>query len=69
MHLFEATELTEVPGGGLACDADEELAIRWASPEELLRLEPQDAKTLVAALACLQGGGPQAPPDGASAAT
>lgn len=55
MHLFEATELSAVPGGGLACDDDEELSFRWAEPAELLTLEPQDAKTLVAALACLDG--------------
>lgn len=49
LHLFEARGLSEVSGGGLACDADEEIEVRRRTPEELLLLDPLDAKTLIAA--------------------
>lgn len=49
IHLFAATDLERVPGGGLACDDDEEIEVMFLPPAELLRLEPADAKTLIAA--------------------
>ena len=49
LHLFEARDLEEVPGGGLACDEDEEIEVLRRAPEELLALDPLDAKTLIAA--------------------
>lgn len=49
MHLFEARGLSQVPGGGLACDEDEEIDVLRRTPEEVLALEPIDAKTLIAA--------------------
>ena len=49
LYLFEARGLSEAPGGGLACDEDEEIDVRRRKPEELLQLDPLDAKTLIAA--------------------
>lgn len=49
VHLFEAEGLELAPGGGLACDEDEEIEVLHMRPEELLLLEPADAKTLLAA--------------------
>ena len=50
LHLFGASGLTELPGGGRACDSDEEIEVLRMRPEEVLRVEPADAKTLIAAL-------------------
>ena len=50
MHLFEARDLVAVPGGGRACDEDEEIEVLALPAKELLQLEPADAKTLLAAL-------------------
>lgn len=49
IHLYRAGGLEPVVGGGLACDADEELELERATPEELLSGGYEDAKTLVAA--------------------
>lgn len=53
LYLFEARGLSEAPGGGLACDEDEEIDVLRRTPEELLTLDPLDAKTLIAAQALL----------------
>lgn len=50
IHLFQATELEAIPGGGLECDSDEELEILWLAPHEVAELDPADGKTLIAAL-------------------
>ena len=50
LHVFEARGLQRVTGGGRSSDEDEELEVLHMRPEELLRLEPGDAKTLIAAL-------------------
>lgn len=55
IHLFEARDLELVPDGGLDCDDDEELELVLMRPEEVLKLEPADAKTLVAAHLLLAG--------------
>lgn len=47
--LFSARGLEEVPGGGLACDDDEEIELVRATPAELLNGASRDAKTLIAA--------------------
>lgn len=54
MFLYLAEGLEAVQGGGLAADADEELAVELASAEDLLASEPGDAKTLVAAFEVLR---------------
>lgn len=54
MTLFAAFDLEPVAGGGLACDADEELAVARLSAAELLD-SARDAKTLVAAGLLLAG--------------
>mgnify|MGYP005723357401 CR=1 FL=1 len=48
IHLFEARGLHAVPGGGAACDDDEELEVLWRAPEELLADDVTDGKTLLA---------------------
>jgi len=48
LHLFRAEGLEAVAGGGLDADPDEELEVRWASPEELAAEPNADAKTLLA---------------------
>ena len=48
ISLYLARELEPVAGGGLACDADEELEVTTRSPAQLLE-EARDAKTLLAA--------------------
>jgi len=47
--LFEARGLEPIPGGGRACDADEELELVRARPAEILAGMTTDAKTLLAA--------------------
>lgn len=49
LYLFEAQGLTQVPGGGLSCDEDEEIEVRRRTPLELLERSPLDAKTVIAA--------------------
>lgn len=49
LHLFEATGLEAVPGGGLACDDDEEIDVIARTPEEVLALPVLDGKTVIAA--------------------
>ena len=49
IHLFEATNLIEVDGGGIACDEDEEIELRRLTPEDLLQVPILDAKTMIAA--------------------
>ena len=49
IHLFEARGLEALPGGGRPSDADEEIEVLRMRPEELLRQEPADGKTLLAA--------------------
>ncbi len=55
VHIFLATGLEAVAGGGLACDEDEELDVIWHTPEEVLGFEPADSKTLLAALKIIVG--------------
>jgi ADP-ribose pyrophosphatase len=50
IHVFRAHQLQAIPGGGLEPDADEEIELRWLSPEDVLASEIRDAKTLLAAL-------------------
>ncbi len=57
IHVFHASDLEEIPGGGAACDEDEELEIAWEDPAAILALDPVDAKTLVCAL-LMAGGSP-----------
>ena len=47
--LYLATDLTEVPGGGLDCDGDEEFSYLQLTPAEVLATDCKDAKTLLAA--------------------
>jgi ADP-ribose pyrophosphatase len=54
IHLFLARDLHEVPGGGLPCDADEEITLEHRTPADCLGPEIEDAKTLIAALLLLQ---------------
>ena len=49
IHLFHAEGLVAVPGGGLEMDADEEIELRWASPDQVIASGLRDAKTLLAA--------------------
>ena len=49
LTLFLAQDLEAVPGGGLACDEDEELELVRLSPARLLGGATQDGKTLLAA--------------------
>jgi ADP-ribose pyrophosphatase len=53
VHVFLAQELETVPGGGLACDEDEELEVLWMRPEEVIDLSPADSKTQLAAFRVL----------------
>ena len=53
IHLFLATGLESLPGGGLEADEDEELEVVTMGAEEILR-ESNDAKTLAAAALYLQ---------------
>ncbi len=48
LTLFLAQDLQAVPGGGLACDDDEELQVLRMSPAEVLENGCEDAKTLIA---------------------
>lgn len=50
MVLYAARGLTEVPGGGLPMDDDEELELEKRSPSELIAAGCRDAKTLLACL-------------------
>ncbi len=50
VHLFEARDLVEVPGGGLEADPDEEIEVLQRTPREILASGEADAKTLIAAL-------------------
>ena len=54
MHLFLAEGL-EPAVDRLACDDDEEIEVRWCSPEQLIDGGTQDAKTLIAALLVAHG--------------
>lgn len=56
IHLFLATSLRPIPGGGAAADDDEELEVDWRRPEELLDGENRDAKTLIGAALVLRRG-------------
>ena len=49
IRLFEARDLHEIPGGGAACDDDEELETVWKDPAEILAMDPVDSKTFVCA--------------------
>jgi ADP-ribose pyrophosphatase len=51
LTLFLAEDLEEVPGGGLPCDADEEIELVRRTPAELLDGDCRDAKSLIAAAA------------------
>lgn len=62
LHLFVATGLTAVPGGGRPHDDDEELELLRATPAEALQLT-RDAKSLLAA-ALLLGPAPGPGPRG-----
>jgi ADP-ribose diphosphatase len=53
LHLFEARGLSAAPEGGLTCDDDEEIDVQRLTLEQVLALEPRDAKTLIAAQALL----------------
>jgi len=59
IHLFEARDLEQIPGGGKSCDEDEELTVEWGDPASIHALDPVDAKTLICAL-LLEG--PSSPP-------
>ena len=50
IHLFRARGLEEIPGGGREMDVDEEIELRWLSPQQVLSSDLRDAKTLLAAL-------------------
>ncbi len=50
MHLYEATNMQPIQGGGLSCDEDEDLEAFWLTREEILRASPLDSKTMLAAL-------------------
>lgn len=56
IHVFLATGLRAVPGGGLAPDEDEEIAPVRRRPEEVLASSNRDAKTLLAAALLLRAG-------------
>jgi ADP-ribose pyrophosphatase len=53
VYVFLAQGLETVPGGGLACDEDEELELLWMRPEEVIQLAPADSKTHLAAFRLL----------------
>jgi len=53
VYVFLAQGLEAIPGGGLACDEDEELEVLWMRPEEVLDLSPADSKTQLAAFRVL----------------
>ena len=55
IHLFHASGLEAIPGGGAACDEDEEIEIAWEEPEAILALDTVDAKTLVCAALLMVG--------------
>ena len=54
IHLFLATELRAIPGGGAPADDDEEIEVTWSTPAEILGGENGDAKTLIGAALILE---------------
>jgi ADP-ribose pyrophosphatase len=55
LHMFLATGVAEGTSNVLTPDDDEELEVLRMTPREVLSLRPADAKTLIAAYACLLG--------------
>jgi len=57
LFLFLAEDLAPAGADRRGPDADEELDLVWMRPEDVLHLEPKDAKTLIAALTLLAAQG------------
>ena len=54
IHIFLATQLRAIPGGGAPADDDEEIEVTWSTPAEILGGENGDAKTLIGAALVLE---------------